>query len=148
MCSGWRRVSVRGFTEGRRCGREPPRQLSAIIGGMSLTDWRPFNENWLRDLRWRLIGRRRFRAVEELPLDEVAEVRVSSQLRPYDPEYKESTTYTWLSVRTVSGARYVSGPAVQTQEQREAMMEAWREHCPRATVAYHRRAPYPAGTGD
>jgi hypothetical protein len=115
---------------------------------MSLADWRPFSENWFRDLRWRLIGRRRFRVVGELPLDEVAEVLVSSQLQPYDPDTNESTTYTWLSVRTVSGARYVSGPAAQTREQREAMIEAWRERCPRATVTYRRKAPFSSGTGD
>ncbi|MFI5916198.1 hypothetical protein [Dactylosporangium sp. NPDC051541] len=115
---------------------------------MSLTDWRPFQENRFRDLRWRLIGRRRFRAVAEVPLDEVAEVRVSSQLQPYDPDTKQSTTYTWLGLRTVSGARYVSGPAVQTPEQRKAMIEAWRERCPRATVTYRRRPDFTPGTGD
>jgi hypothetical protein len=139
---------------------------------MSFKMWRPFRESEWRSLRWRLLGRRRFahirvvgdrihlelagRDVGVLPAADVTEVRVDLQKWPYDSDLSESTrnwfanqTMVWLAVRTAAGRRYVSGPASLTNEQLAALVVAWRELCPDATLTERwRSTPRPLTSYD
>jgi hypothetical protein len=130
---------------------------------MSFEVWQPFMESRWRSLWWRLLGRRRFadirvvgdrvhleragRRVGVLSATDVTEVRVDHTSWPHDSDSSEwsqdwfgGQRKVWLSVRTAAGRRYASGPASLTNEQRAALVAAWGNLCPDATLTERRRS--------
>ncbi|BBH68562.1 hypothetical protein ACTI_52470 [Actinoplanes sp. OR16] len=128
---------------------------------MSFEVWYPFRESPGRDLRARLVGRRRFGRIRvgdgrihlgsaALAPEEITEVEAVFHSWPIDPDQDEKTRAEyaaedkiWLTVRTRSGRRYVSGPASLTEDQRTALIGAWRELCPQARFSERRKAAPP-----
>jgi hypothetical protein len=94
--------------------------------------------------------------VGDLAAVDVADIQVDrkSWARDLDsPEWSQDwfsgQNQVWLAVRTVAGRRYVSGPSSLTGEQRAALVSAWRNLCPDATLTERRRsAPRPLTSYD